>query len=345
VTDISMPQTIHVSNPTTPTARPAFDVARPALPGAPARLARTENRGGWHEVRYSWRWLSAALAGGATAWVGLAELAALPYGPFALAAGGALGLLGAGYTAVIEPTHPVLERLVLRFKRLPPQLHGLRVMQLSDLHLGTRYSEGNVRQAVAMVKREQPDLVLFTGDFVSVPEPIAQLPELLRGITAPLGCYAVLGNHDYWEGPQEIVDGLQAVGIELLHNTHRRLEWRGASLYLLGVDEPWSGRPDFDAALRGVPSDAFKLLMAHVPEAGDEAAARGIDLQLSGHSHGGHLALPLLGPMALPTYGTRYERGLHQVGATTVYTNRGLAGKPYRLNCPPEVTLITLQCA
>lgn len=278
----------------------------------------------------------------------LGGLLALPYllgSPGGLAALAGLGLLALATSAyaALEPQRPRLERLELAFPGLAAPLDGLRIMQLSDLHLGTAHSTRNLHWALAAVRREQPHLVVFTGDFVSRPEPIADIPQLLRGVTAPLGCYAVFGNHDYWEGPQEIADGLGAVGIELLLNEQRLLHWRGAALVVAGSDDPWGGQVDFAAALGNRPADAFCLLLAHVPEAADEAAAHGVDLQLSGHTHGGHMDLPLLGPLALPRFGSRYERGLHRVGRTTVYTNRGLAGIPLRLGCPPEATIITLR--
>lgn len=320
---------------------PAIESVVTSFPNTERRLQRSTKRGDWTCVRYSWRWFGASLGTLLAGSAAFGQLLTSGNWSLTVAAGGALGLAGA-YAALVEPSSPVLEQIELRLPRLPKALHGLRVMQISDMHLGSRYSRHNLRQAVAMVKRERPDLVVLTGDFVHEPEPIAELPELLDGIGAPLGCYAVLGNHDYWEGPQEVVDMLARVGVETLINENRLLRWHGGSFWLLGVDEPWSGTPDLDLALQGVPANAFTLLLAHTPETADEAAARGIDLQLSGHTHGGHMNLPVLGAFALPKHGWRYAIGLERINDTVVYTNRGLGGMPVRLNCAPEVTLLTL---
>jgi hypothetical protein len=305
-------------------------------------LQKAVNDGGLRKVHFSWRWASAALGGSLASALALTQAAGSLPATLTLAGGGALALSSLAYAAFVEARSPLLERLSLRFGRLPADLDGLRIMQISDIHLGTPHGRCNLEQALTITQRERPDLLLFTGDFVSKHEPIGELAALLRGVSAPLGCYAVLGNHDYWEGPQEIADQLALAGVELLVNEGRELLWKGARLFLAGVDELWGGHPNFEATLQGRPAGAFTLLMAHTPLMAEQAARHGVDLQLSGHTHGGHIHLPLLGPLALPHHGQRYERGLHRVGTTTVYTSRGLGGIPLRLNCPPEVTLLTL---
>jgi predicted MPP superfamily phosphohydrolase len=105
----------------------------------------------------------------------------------------------------------------------------------------------------------------------------------------------------------------------------------------------WDGRPSLRQALRGVPSHGFKLLLSHAPDIAESAAHAGIHVQLSGHTHGGHLRLPLLGPFTLPRYGKRYVIGEYQVDGLTLYVSRGLGGAPLRLLCPPEATIITLR--
>jgi uncharacterized protein len=322
---------------------PELRALAPSEPSSRRRLQKAINDGGLHKIRYSWRWASLALGGSIGGAFALNQALSSQPVALGLAAAGLLAVGGAAYAALVEPASPVFERVDLALARLPAELDGLRVIHLSDIHLGTPYSQRCLEQALTIVQRERPELLLFTGDFVSSSESIAELGGLLGGISAPLGCYAVLGNHDYWEGPQEIADQLERAGIELLVNESRTLRWKGASFAIAGVDEPWGGAPDFDATLRDVSPGSFTLLMAHTPLLADEASVRGVDLQLSGHTHGGHVDLPLLGPLALPRNGERYRRGLHQVGATTVYTSRGLGGIPLRLNCPPEVTQITLR--
>ena len=288
-------------------------------------------------VFYSRQWFAAGAAGGL-----LALLALRLGGVRAAALLGLLGAAGAGYASQIEPARPLLRHLPLTLPNLPPALEGLRVGQLSDLHIGKRFSEANARLAIAWMLRERPDLIVLTGDFVSYAHVIPQLGPLLRDLQAPLGVYAVPGNHDYMEGFAAVTAALSAVGIPMLINEHRRLRWRDGELWLVGVDDMWRGKANLDAALAGVPADGWKLLLSHAPDFVDESLNRGIALQLSGHTHGGHLRLPLIGPFTLPRYGVRYPYGLLKAGATTLYVTGGLAGIPLRFRCPPEATIITL---
>ncbi len=280
----------------------------------------------------------------ATASGALIGLAGLQHFGWRFAAGiGLLGLLGLGHMAIGEPTRPILERITLRPPRLPATLDGLRIGHISDMHLGFRYAHENLRWAVAEFHREQPDLIVLTGDFVNFAHAIPQVGALLRGIAAPLGVYAVPGNHDHDEGMPDLAAALDLVGVPLLLNEHRRLHWNNTDFWLAGVDDIWFDLHDPVAALAEIPADAFTILLAHAPDVADEAAQLGVGLQLSGHTHGGHLRLPLLGPFSLPRYGRRYVIGEYRVGATSVYVSRGIAGAPLRLLCPPEATIITLR--
>lgn len=290
------------------------------------------------KVRYSARWLGATAAGGVLATLSVAA-AGLP----AAAALGAAGVAGAAYALLHEPRTPRLERVTLRCAGLPAALDGLRIGQISDMHLGMRFAAENSRWAVAQMAREVPDLLALTGDFVSYEHAIPDLPAVLAGLPRPrLGAYAVPGNHDYWEGVPEIRRALAPLGVEFLINEHRSLPAGGAALVVAGVDDEWDGVPDMGAALRGAPAGAFTVLLAHCPDAADQAAAHGVDVQLSGHTHGGHVRLPGLGSLVLPRYGWRYPVGHERVGATEVYVSRGIGGLPLRLGCAPEATIITL---
>jgi len=291
-------------------------------------------------VRYSSRWLGAS-AGVA----GLAALALARGGRTALTTMSAVGLAGAAYATLIEPSRPRLERVNLRFPGLPQAFDGLCIGQLSDLHLGHRFAAENTRWAVAQIMAEAPDLIALTGDLVSYTRNIADLPDLLAPLRAPLGLFAVPGNHDHWEGLPELVETLRPLGVEFLVNAQRRLRWRGAELTVAGVDDAWDGDMDMDAALDGAADTGFTLLLCHMPDLADEAAMRGVDLQLSGHTHGGHIHLPWLGSFVLPRYGWRYPIGHAHVGRTQLYVSRGVGGIPLRFGCPPEATLITLRCA
>ena len=315
---------------------------RHPLAGMAAAPTRRERRHPFNtsRVRYSRGWLG--LGAGATV---LSLFGLHRFGRPALAGMGALSVASAVYMSLFEPARPTLDRVTLRLKGLPDALDGLRVGQISDTHLGRPHSARNLAWAIERMREERPELIALTGDFVSSSDAIPQIATLLRGLSAPLGVYAVPGNHDYWEGLADIRAALALNNIPLLINEHRRLRWNSANLWLVGLDDLWDGRPDFDIALHGVPHGACTLLLAHSPDIADEATARGFAAQLSGHTHGGHMRLPLLGPIALPRYGWRYAIGQYTVGDMSLYVSRGLSGNPFRLLCRPEATIITLRPA
>jgi predicted MPP superfamily phosphohydrolase len=305
----------------------------------PARRARRARRFP-PEVHYSPRWLGAGAALSALALLGVRY-----GGPQVAAALGLAGSLGVAYASLFEPARPLLERVTLPLPTLPAALDGLRIGQITDLHLGGPYNAANVRWAVAQMRRAQPDLLVLTGDFVSRHAAVPELKELLGGLHAPLGMYAVPGNHDYYEGIEDITATLTALGVEMLLNRSVPLRWGQGVLWLLGLDDVWEGEANLDAALAGLPPQAFSLLLCHVPDFVEQASQRGIAVQLSGHTHGGHLRLPLLGAFCVPRHGLRYQRGLAQVGATTLYVSRGIGGMPLRFGCAPEATIFTLRRA
>ncbi len=290
-------------------------------------------------ITYTSAWFQASAAATLVGALGLRRFG----WPLAAVLGG-LSAASLAYMRRFEPTHPVLERVTLRLPTLPPALDGLRIGQITDTHLGQPFAVDNLRWAVELMRREQPDLIALTGDLAGRSEGIPEIPPLLGQLRAPLGVYAVPGNHDYWEGLADVHAALMLADIPLLMNEHRHLRWNGADLWLAGIDEVWDGSPNIAAALDGVPDDAFKVLLAHSPDMADNAADYGFAVQLSGHTHGGHLRLPLIGPFARPRYGLRYVMGLYQVGAMSLYVSRGLGGLPLRLLCRPEATILTLRC-
>ena len=287
-------------------------------------------------VRYSTAWLSAGAGAGLAG-----ALAVRAGGPLVLAAMGLASLGGALYATLVEPRRPVLERLNLRFAQLPAALEGLRIGVLGDMHLGHPFAEQNTRWAVAQMVREQPELIVITGDFVSYDHAIPSLADLLRPLRAPLGVFAVPGNHDYWEGVDTVRAAVEPLGVSFLINRGQRIERDGGAFYMAGIDDEWEGEADLGHAMLGR-DGLFSILLAHAPDIADEAARQGVDLQISGHTHGGHLRLPLLGAFALPFYGTRYPIGHERIDRTQLYVSRGLGGFPLRLNCPPEATILTL---
>ena len=255
---------------------------------------------------------------------------------------GLLGSAGLGYLALAEPPRPILERVTLHPAGWPSALAGLRIGQISDLHLGHHHAAANVAWAVAMMQRERPDMIVLTGDFIAFDSAIPMLADSLAGLSAPLGVYAVLGNHDGGEPLRDVITALEYAGIAVLRNQSRWIDVGASGFWLLGLDDIWYGRHDIAAMLDGIPPTGCRVLLAHAPDVVELAARHQIAVQLSGHTHGGQLRLPWVGPFSLPRHGTRYPIGAYQVGPTTLYVSRGVAGAPLRRGCPPEATVITL---
>lgn len=259
----------------------------------------------------------------------------------AVAAGGTV------YAVYVEPRRAVVVSTSLTIPCLPRELSGLRLVQLSDLHLGSNVDRELVRAGFAQALTLEPDLIVLTGDYVSSlanGEAAALEAELAR-LAAPLGVYAVLGNHDHWADENVVAEAIRRSGVTLLRNEAVALRRGEGVLYLAGVDDYWERRADLGRALADVPPAGCVVLLAHEPDYADEVARDGrVALQLSGHSHGGQVRLPGLPPV-LPRHAKRYPEGLRQVGSLSVYTNRGLglAGLPVRFNCPPEITLLELR--
>lgn len=265
---------------------------------------------------------------------------------FSLMAGmGALSGVGGLYAWQVEPYRLKVEQVPVRLPRLSDAAEGLRLVQLSDIHLGPYVSLDHVATAVQTAVALQPDLFVLTGDFVSGSAAhLKPAIDLLRLLRAPLGTYAVLGNHDHWANPGAIRRYLSEAHIRVLSNQSVRLMGKGGGLWLAGVDDVWERQDDLRATLADVPARACVLALVHEPDFVDESARAGIALQLSGHSHGGQVRLPLIGAPVLPYLGRRYPIGLQRAGNTWVYTSRGIGViyPPIRLNCPPEITLLTL---
>ena len=258
---------------------------------------------------------------------------------------GATGFGGWKYVWNVEPWWLALERVEVPVAGLPPALEDLTIAQLSDLHWSEDVKEGHIARAVDVVLKAQPDLIVLTGDYVTYSaDYIAACARELTRLTAPHGVYAILGNHDHWADALAVQAGLEAVGLPVLRNDNVRIPVADATLWLAGVDDVWEHYADVERALAGIPPGSVTVLLAHEPDYADQVTGRGVALQLSGHSHGGQVRLPLFGSPILPRWGRKYPYGLRRVGDMWLYTNRGvgLVQPAMRLNCRPEVTLIQL---
>lgn len=258
------------------------------------------------------------------------------------------GLTTAGYATLFEPNRLKISRTRVKMKRLSRRLDGLRIVLMADFHLFPFTSAELVKKAVYEASALKPDLALFGGDFVySEAEAAYELSPILAQLNAKLGSFAVLGNHDHVKGAAIVQDALRQSGIEVLNNRGVTLSVGPSGLYLAGVDSMAAGTPDVRAAFAARRSEASTLVLAHEPDTIDYYSQHvPIDLQLSGHSHGGQIRLPGVGPIILPPWGRRYPRGLYQVQDSQLFTSQGIGmvDLPVRINCPPEIAEITLTC-
>jgi predicted MPP superfamily phosphohydrolase len=260
----------------------------------------------------------------------------------------AVGLGGAmaGYAAVLEPNDLVVERRQIRLPRLPNAFDGFRIVLLTDFHLHPFTTAGLIRRTVEISNGLKPDLVLLGGDFVcAFAEAAQELGPILEGLDAKHGVFAVLGNYDHFRGARVVLDALRHSSIRVLMNEGVQLTAGRASIFLAGIDSVWAGWPDPRAAFLARRSEPVSLALVHEPDYFDELSKLvPLDLQLSGHTHGGQVRLPGLGAIVLPPWGQAYVEGLYRVGTSQIYTTRGIGmvGVPFRFNCPPEVTEITL---
>jgi predicted MPP superfamily phosphohydrolase len=265
----------------------------------------------------------------------------------------AVAAIGGAHALFLEPKTLVAERVDVRLPRLPEEFLGFRIAQISDVHFGPYMGKPGLERAVQLAQSFRPDLLVLTGDFVSHPlgepnglrgarnaDPCADVLSTVRDIPV----LAILGNHDHWNGARTIEGALNDRGITVLRNRALPLERGSRRIWISGVDDALVGAADLGKALSSVSPSETTILLAHEPDFADSVVRFPVDLQLSGHSHGGQVRLPGIGALVLPRMAEKYPVGLNRVGALQVYTNRGLGviNPPVRFNCPPEVTFVTL---
>jgi len=257
----------------------------------------------------------------------------------------------------------VLEKVAVKIHNLPAEFEGLKIALLSDLHSSPIVHQDHLIQAARLAQGEKPDIVALTGDFIghtlrNSPKEIHQfegiyldhLVEALSLLKPAIGTFGVLGNHDFWSGPEVtrlLVQRFEAdLDVQWLRNRSLSLKKGASGITLLGVDDYWQRSFSLQRALRGVNPENVNILLSHNPEVNHRIRPEdGIDLVLSGHTHGGQITFPLIGvPFHPGIRSQKYIRGLVQDGYRQTYITRGVGHLivPIRFNCPPEVTLLTL---
>jgi len=246
--------------------------------------------------------------------------------------------------AIDEANSLSLERVEVRLDRLPKKLDGFRIIHLSDIHHSPFTSFDHIARAVKIANRLKPDMFVLTGDYVSHETSyIKPVADLMGSLQAEFGTHACLGNHDHWTDPDLVTRAFQEAGINMLVNEGVRFEARGVSFWLAGVDDHMVGKTDLPAALRGSFPDEMKLLLAHNPIIFRKAVRYGIDLTLSGHTHGGQVRVRDKNRRLIRR--RKLSNGLHSRRDSQIYITRGIGTVvlPVRYQCPPEITLLELR--
>ncbi|USK35440.1 metallophosphoesterase [Bacillus sp. F19] len=256
---------------------------------------------------------------------------------------------GYGYARYIEPKLIQTTEVEISSTKLPSSFSGVKIVQFSDIHLSEEYSINQLVKIVNKINQLSPDVIFFTGDLIDKPNQygyLHQISPVLRRLKAPLGKYAIYGNHDHGGYGTAVYETIMKnSNFKLLKNRGERISLLdGSSVFVAGIDDMMLGRPDFNQTFTDASSRLFTILLAHEPDAALEAKQFSVDLQLSGHSHGGQVQLPFYGPLITPPFASVYTEGLYEVDSMKLYVNRGLGTTrlPYRFFSVPEITVFTL---
>jgi predicted MPP superfamily phosphohydrolase len=275
------------------------------------------------------------------------------------------GAGGAFYSAVVEPRLVHVRRMRIPVQRLPKALDGLTIAHLTDLHRSRVISAEFLAKCIVMANGLSPDIMVFTGDYLTHHDHFGRLGDLFLGERLPPaefarqcaecmsrarakhGVFASLGNHDHWFDANVVTKTIESAGIPVLRNENRTVQINGEPLAIVGLGDLWTEGVNITRAFRNVDS-TFSIVLMHNPDSFEHWPREGSHLILAGHTHGGQVNIPLLGPPLVPSrYGQRYAHGLFVRGETHMYVNSGLGMIPpaVRFNCPPEIALLQLQKA
>lgn len=277
----------------------------------------------------------------------------------ALLGTGVAGLGAAGYAFGVEPYWVDVQRVAMVLPDAHPDLAGLKILQISDLHAASTGAVRHLRRQISVINTLAPDVIVITGDFVTAGDTLLldDLAFIVGQLRAPLGIFGVLGNHDYDDSAlrispriryagivaDRITAALAPAGLTMLRNTSTRIVHGGGRLQLVGLEDWMCGVQDLDAAYGQTDAALPTVVLAHNPDAAPGLADRRADWILAGHTHGGQVRLPLYGPLYAPIR-TSYYAGRYALGRQTLYVNRGLGWlmMPVRFWCRPEITLFTV---
>jgi uncharacterized protein len=260
------------------------------------------------------------------------------------------------YAHDIETRMLTITRQTISHPDIPKGFDGCKMVLFSDTHLGFQYNLSQFEKLMNKINSLSPDIILFTGDLMDEPNKYVhsqKIIPLLNILKAPLGKYCIYGNHDHGGYGTDIYSSIMKdSGFIVLLNEAKPLKLLdGSTIYIIGIDDAMLGKPSFETALKDVPGDSYKILLSHAPDLCDQALFHDIDLQLSGHSHGGQIKIPFAGALVTPPYAEKYTEGMYKIASPsheiTLYVNRGIGTTrlPFRFLSKPELTVFQLASA
>ncbi|WP_080874897.1 metallophosphoesterase [Oceanobacillus timonensis] len=262
-----------------------------------------------------------------------------------------LGLSGGSYfyAREIEPALLTITEESISDPQIPKAFNQFKIVQFSDTHLGFHYTLEQLETLISKINDLEPDLILFTGDLVDEPNNYDwnnKLIQLLKNLNAPNGKFWIYGNHDHGGyGTDILYETFEAADFTLLQNSATRIQQGDASFILAGLDDAMLGNPDIGKSIEERANSDFTILLAHEPDLADAVKEYPVDIQISGHSHGGQVRLPFIGHLYTPAYAEKYVQGKYTISdRLTLYVNRGIGTTrlPYRFLCRPELHTYTL---
>ncbi|API93732.1 MULTISPECIES: metallophosphoesterase [Virgibacillus] len=264
-----------------------------------------------------------------------------------------LGLSGGTfyYAKDVEPILLRVNKNTVESSKIAKAFDDFKIVQFSDTHIGFHYTLEQLKDLVKKINGLQPDLIVFTGDLVDEPQNFHwddTIIHILKKLQAPKGKFWIYGNHDHGGyGTEVVLDTMEKAGFQLLQNNNVTIKEKNESIILAGIDDLMLGKPDITKTLSQANTNLFTILLAHEPDFADKAAKHPIDLQLSGHSHGGQIRFPFIGHIYSPAYAEKYVQGEYNLngGNMQLFVNSGIGTTrlPFRFLCKPEIHVYTLK--
>ena len=254
------------------------------------------------------------------------------------------------YFRNIEPSLLKITEEIIPSSKLNPVFNNFKIIQFSDTHIGFHYSLEQLQELANKINSHNPDIIVFTGDLVDEPDNYQWDPKLssiLQSMKAKHGKYWIYGNHDHGGYGTDIVkEVMEESEFQLLQNSHVSIKKGEASIALAGIDDALLGKPDLDTAVQYIDPNLFTILLAHEPDFVENTIHYPIDVQLSGHSHGGQVRFPFIGDLYTPALAEKYVQGKYILNdRLSLYVNSGIGTTrlPYRFLCRPELHIYTLK--